>query len=104
MNTNSDCSFSDEELFRENYAWVDNLLEEKYYAYISEDEDNITVNYETFSQMDNQDQDQDQDDSYFNILIRDLKKIISYHEDRRQRRNKQIDEFFELFNKLNADI
>jgi hypothetical protein len=103
-NTNTVRYFSDEELVRENYAWVDELLEEKYYAYISEDEDDITVNYETFSQTENQDQDQDQDDSDFNLLIRDLKKIISYHEDRRQRRNKQVDEFFELFNKLNADI
>lgn len=107
-NTNSVRYSSDEELVRENYAWVDELLEQKYYSYISEDEDDITINYETFSQTEtkdqDQDQDQDQDNSDFNLLISDLKKIISYHEDRRQRRNKQIDEFFVLFNKLNADI
>ena len=67
----------------EHYAWVDSLLEEQFYDYIIQDDDNIHVNYETFG---DQDQDQDQDNSDFSLLIRDLKIIIDYHEDRRQRR------------------
>jgi hypothetical protein len=98
VDINADYSIS----LAENYAWVDELLEKKYYDYISEDEDDISLNYETFSQ--NETQDQDQDETDFDMLISDLKNLISYHEDRKRRRNKQTDDVFALFNELNMDV
>lgn len=85
------------DVFRENYAWVDELLEKKYYDYISDDEDDIVQNCETFSSDDEENNESDVD-----LLIRDLKIIIAYHEDRRQRRNESTDDVFTLFNMLNS--
>jgi hypothetical protein len=100
MNTNdlfcNDLQSND--VFRENYAWVDELLEKKYYDYISEDEEDIVQNCETFSSYEDEDKNNDSD---FDLLIRDLKIIIAYHEDRRQRRNESTDDVFTLFNMLN---
>lgn len=93
ISEDQDDSDRDYETFaeEERYAWVDELLEKKYYGYISEDEDNIKRDYHTFS------------DDDCDVLIRDLKTLIAYHEDRRQRRNNQTDEVFALFNQLTAN-
>jgi len=116
----------------EDYAWVDELLEQKYYGYISEDEDNDERDYETFSNGEeeryawvddllekkyysyvNVDDEKDDCETFsddcetfsddFDFLIRDLKTLIAYHEDRRQRRNKENDEVFALFNQMTAN-
>lgn len=78
----------------ENYAWVDELLEKKYYDYVAAEEDDIKRDYETFAYENATD---------FDLLISDLKKIISYHEDRKQRRrSEEVDNVFALFNQLNV--
>jgi hypothetical protein len=98
MNTNS--LFSND-LLCENYAWVDAMLEKKFYDYHIEEDDDINLNYETFGLIDQRqheyqevDQDQDQEDSDFNLLVRDLQALIAYHQDRRQRRNSDLRDFF----------
>jgi hypothetical protein len=73
----------------ERYAWVDKLLEKKYYDYVNVEDEKDDC--ETFV-----------DD--YDLLVSDLKNLISYHEDRRQRRAKQTDDVFALFNQMTAHI
>lgn len=94
-------AFSDD-LLRENYAWVDELLEKKYYEYINYEE-NVFLNLKTFSPNDEYENYNDKCDSDFDLLLRDLKIILSYHEDRRHRRKNQSDDVFDVFNMLNPN-
>lgn len=87
----------------ENYAWVDAKLEENFYDYVVEEEDDINLNYETFGLMD-QEEYQDQEESDFNLLVRNLHELIAYHQDRRQRRSCELRDLFGFMNTQSVSL